>query len=199
MEQIRSSKLRYPNDRAARIDAALRDEGVSEDIIGKIMAGGEGISGSKRPATVAWLRGAMERMDALLDYETRVKVRDAYPCCLGGERGKLAKKLARENDTLEARISAANEARFLFGHSVTQQPDGRLLVQFQPPDAQPYRCSCLGAVVGSVSLTYCMCCGGHVRRHLQTVLGRALTCDVQTSALASAGEDACTFLLTMVG
>ncbi len=196
MTRFTASYASYPYGRAARLDGVLREAGIDEGIIAQIMAGGEAIKKTDKQAVkVAWLRCAMQRMDALLDHDTRVRVRDMSACCLEGERGKLARKLARENETLAQRIAAANAARFLFGHSVAEQPDGSLLVLFQPEGQPAYRCSCLGEVDEPLSLTYCMCCGGHVRHHLQTVLGCELACEVRSSALASGGRQPCSFVL----
>ncbi|MCE5260287.1 MAG: hypothetical protein LLG44_14695 [Chloroflexi bacterium] len=197
MVRFTASYARYPYGRTARLDGVLREAGIDEGLIAQIMAGGEAVKKTDKQAVkVAWLRGAMQRMDALLDHDTRVRVRAMSACCLEGERGKLARKLARENETLAERIAAANAAHFLFGHSVTEQLDGSLLVLFQPEGQPAYRCSCLGEVSEPLSLTYCMCCGGHVRHHLQTVLGCELACEVLSSALASAGRQPCSFVLT---
>ena len=192
--------IQYEYGRIARLDEQLRAAGVAEETITRIMAGGEAIRKTARPEVkVAWLRGAMERMDQLLDSTTCIAVREGCACCLGGKRGEISKAIGKEHATLPERIAAANEARFVFGHSVTLQPDGRVLVCFAPEGQAPYRCACLGGqVVEPISLTYCACCGGHVKHHLQQALGRKLSCEVRSSALASGQTEPCSFLFTFV-
>lgn len=190
----------YEYGRIAKLDEQLREAGVAEEMVEKIMAGGEAVRKTAKPeAKAAWLRGAMERMDGLLDHDTCIAVREGCACCLGGKRGEISKAIGKECATLQERIAAANEARFVFGHSVTIQPDGRVLVCFAPEGQAPYRCSCLGnQVTESISLTYCACCGGHVKHHLQQALGRKLSCETRSSALASGQAQPCSFLFTLV-
>jgi len=139
----------------------------------------------------------MNRMDALLDEPTRYKVRESCACCLGGKRQEMSKVIGQQYDTLKDRIKAANEARFVFGHSVTMQDDGRVLVSFFPEGQESYRCVCLPKAKGPVSITYCYCCGGHVKHHLQNALQKKLSMEVRSSALESEGKRGCTFLFTI--
>jgi len=189
----------YEYGRIAKLAQCLEEAGLAPEVIGQIMAGGEAIRQSSSPAAkMGWLKTAMLRMDQLLDQETRRTVREACACCLGGNRLALAKSIAKRYATLEERLQAANEAKFLFGHSVTQQEDGRILVSFYPAGLASYRCSCLPKATETLPLTYCYCCGGHVKHHLQIALGHKLSCEVRSSALSSGGKEPCTFLLTLV-
>lgn len=143
------------------------------------------------------MKEAMLRMDNLLDRETRYAVREACACCLGGKRLKIAKGISRANENLEDRIKAANEARYVFGHSVTMMEDGRILVCFWPEGLTEYRCVCLPKAKEPLSITYCYCCGGHVKHHLQIALGQKLACKVRFSAVSSGGKKPCTFIFSM--
>lgn len=188
----------YKYGRIARLAEKLVAAEIAPEIIDRIMVGGEDIRQSTKPELKAeWLKGAMERMDALLDPETRHAVREACACCLGGKRLALAKEIARK-ETLAERIAAANEARFLFGHSVTLQEDGRVHVSFFPAGLPAYRCVCLPKAQEPLPITYCYCCGGHVKHHLQIALGRKLACQVRSSALSSGGKEPCTFLFSFL-
>ena len=80
---------------------------------------------------------------------------------------------------LAERIKAANEAKLVFGHSVTRQEDGRVLVRFQPEGKPPYRCPCLPKAAEPLPITYCYCCGGHVKHHLGIALGREMAVEVR--------------------
>ncbi len=173
----------------------LASAGIDQAIIGQIIEGGEDVRKSWTPQKkAAWMRQAMAKMDELLDANTRHAVREACACCLGGKRLEVSKGIAKKHESLEDRIEAANEARFVFGHSVTMQNDGRVLVSFAPEGLESYRCVCLPKAGDPVSVTYCYCCGGHIKHHLQNALGRKLNMTVRSSALESAGTRPCTFL-----
>jgi hypothetical protein len=190
----------YEYGRIVKLAEQLQAAKVPEEKIAVIMAGGESISKTaKQPVKAAWLRGAMERMDQLLDPATLITVREGCACCLGGKRDEISRAIGKDNATLEERIAAANQAHYVFGHSVTMQPDGRVLVCFAPEGQAAYRCSCLGNYTGEpFSLTYCACCGGHIKHHLQQALGRKLSCEAQTSALASGQAQPCRFVFTCI-
>jgi len=189
----------YEYGRIGVLEQSLVNAGVDADLIAEIMAGGSEISKSATPEKKAdWLRGAMLRMDRLLDKDTRHTVREACACCLGGKRLKLSKAIYANHNTLEERIQAANETPFVFGHSVTLQEDGQVLVAFAPDRLEHYRCACLPQAKEPLPVTYCYCCGGHVKHHLQTALGVPLQVRVVSSALSSGGKQGCKFLLRIV-
>jgi hypothetical protein len=81
---------------------------------------------------------------------------------------------------------------------VSLTDEGEVLVSFSPEGLDKYRCVCLPKATDPVSITYCYCCGGHVKHHLQTALGRKLQMKVRSSALASGGKRPCTFLLSIL-
>jgi len=189
---------RYEYGRIHTLARNLEKAEIAQELIDQIMKGGEAIGRSTSSEKKAeWMKEAMLRMDNLLDRETRYAVREACACCLGGKRLKIAKGILRENEKLEDRIKAANEARYVFGHSVTMMEDGRILVCFWPEGLTEYRCVCLPKAKEALSITYCYCCGGHVKHHLQIALGRKLACKVRSSALSSGGRKPCTFIFSM--
>lgn len=174
----------------------LAEYGIPQDTADKILEGGELILSSTKPDKKAdWMRESMSRMDALLDPQTRYAIRESCACCLGGKRLQVSKGIAKDHQSLEDRIEAANKAKFVFGHSVMQE-DGKIVVRFFPEGQESYHCVCMRKSNEPISITYCYCCGGHVKHHLQTALGRKLSCHVQSSPLSSGGKDPCTFLFT---
>jgi hypothetical protein len=189
----------YGYGRIKKLAESLENEGINQDIIAQIMEGGDTILAGTSPEKKAdWLREAMRRMDQLLNVQTRHSVREACACCLGGKRLKLSKEIAKKYETLEDRVRAANETRFVFGHSVTMQADGKILVCFGPDDEEAhYRCPCLPKADEPLPVTYCYCCGGHVKHHLQIALGLSLELKVRSSVLSSGGKRPCTFLFTI--
>lgn len=184
----------YEYHRIGKLAEQLELAGIDREIIDRIMEGGEGILRKTGPGEKAdWLRSAMLRMNKLLDVETRKAVREGCACCLGGQRLKISRAIAEENETLEDKIKAANEASLVFGDCVRMQENGEVLVRFSPEGLDRYRCVCLPKAEGPLPITYCYCCGGHVKHHLQIALSRDLDCTVRSSALSSGGKFPCTF------
>ena len=72
-----------------------------------------------------------------------------------------------------------------------------MLVCFAPEGQEHYRCVCLPKAREPLPVTYCYCCEGHVKHHLQAALGRKLAGVVRSSALSSGGAKPCTFLFTI--
>jgi hypothetical protein len=188
----------YEYGRIRTLEEKLVAAGIDGRIIAEIMAGGSDIRASAKPEKKSdWLHDAMLRMDELLDEETRHAVRAACACSLGGKRHKLAQEIYNNHSSFEERARAANETPYVFGHSVTVQEDGQVLVSFFP-ESDSYRCVCLPKAREPLSITYCYCCGGHVRHHMQTALGVPLQVRVVSSALSSGGKDSCKFLLRVI-
>lgn len=189
----------YAYNRIKRLAEQLETAGINPGIANRILEGGEDVLRKTSPAKKAdWFRAAMTRMDDLLDCDIRNTVREGCACCLGGRRQKISKGIAAGYETLEERIQAANEAKYVFGHSVQMMPDGNILVRFFPEGLDHYRCVCLPQAKEPLSITYCYCCGGHVKHHLQTALGRELDCTVLSSALSSGGTESCVFSFRVV-
>jgi hypothetical protein len=186
----------YEYHKITTLAEQMEAAGIAPEVREQILAGGEEIhKGTAPERKAAWLKGAMQRMDQLIEHEARHAIREACACCLGGKRLLLSKAIAKEHATLEERIAAANATRMVFGHSVTMQEDGQVLVAFSPEGQESYRCVCVPKAKEPLSITYCYCCGGHVKHHLQTALGRPMTVKVRSSALSSGGSKPCTFLL----
>ena len=189
----------YEYHRIGNLAEQLGKAGIDVAITEEIMEGGEDILRSTKPEKKAdWFREAMHRMNRLLDSKTRSAVREACACCLGGQRLKISKAIAEGNGTLEERIRAANEAKFVFGDSVKMLENGEIQVRFFPEGLERYRCVCLPKAKEPIPITYCYCCGGHVKHHLQIALGQDLDCTVRSSALSSGGKYPCTFSFRIV-
>ena len=145
-----------------------------------------------------WLIAAMDRMDQRLEPAKRQEIREACACCKGGLRLKQSKAICATGRTLEERIELANKAKLVFGHSVVRLSSGPIQVSFGPDDLPSYRCVCLPGAQEPVSPTYCLCCLGHVKHHLQTALGTPLKGRLLSSALVSQGTRTCSFEFEIV-
>jgi hypothetical protein len=190
---------KYEYHRIGHLAQQLEITGTDREIVDQIMEGGEDILRKTSPEKKAdWLRGAMTRMNRLLDSETRKTVREGCACCLGGQRLKISQSIAKENETLEAKIKAANDAKLVFGNSVSLMENGAVIVRYFPEGLEKYRCVCLPKAKEPLPITYCYCGGGHVKHHLQIALGRELDCTVLSSALSSGGKFPCTFSFRII-
>jgi hypothetical protein len=193
------NKSPYEYGRIAKLDEALRAAQVAPEIIAAIMQDGDSILKGTNPERKAdWMRDAMQRMDQLLEPGVRQAVREACACCLGGKRLELVKAIAKKGGTLEERVQTANRTKMVFGNSVTLQDDGKIVVRFAPDETPTSRCVCLPQAKEPISATYCMCCGGHIKHHLQIALERSLAMEVRSSALSSGNKRTCSFLFTII-
>jgi hypothetical protein len=191
--------IKYEYHRIYELAQNLEKAGIDQDVIDQIMKDGETIRKGTTPEKKAeWMKEAMSLMDKLLDSQTRHSVREACACCLGGKRLKIAKDIAKQNESLEDRIQEANKANLVFGNGVALQEDRQILVSFAPEGLPHYGCVCLRKAKEPISITYCYCCGGHIKHHLQIALGRKLECKVRSSALSSGWKKPCSFLFRIM-
>jgi len=184
--------------RIRRLREGLAKAKVAPELQAAIMEGGDAVGDDSPPGERAqWMGGAMERMDALLDYDTRRLVRESCSCCLGGKRRDAMRAVAKAGGSIEERLAGVERARIVVPVARLED-DGRILVRYGPEGPASFDCPCLKQAPEPISLTYCQCCGGHVRRHLETALERKLSCEVVSSILNSGGQEMCTFRLTLV-
>jgi len=183
-----------------RLDQSLVKNGIDADVRKKIMKSGELIKGTSKPEVLAdWCFNAMTKIDELLDEKTKQAVREDCACCLGGKREKLCKQMAKQFATAEERIKAINDTHFVFGHEIKITGKGKYEVKFFDDAASEKICSCSGRRLNVLnkkwSKTWCYCCGGYVKRHLETVLGKQVNVKVISTVLSSMGRKNCHFEL----
>jgi len=182
----------YEYHRITKLAEQLEVAKIETQIIEQILEGGEEIKRSTKPEKKAdWFRSAMFRMDKLLDIPARKDVREGCACCLGGKRLKTSLAIAKENISLAARIKAVDRAKYM--GNVTMQENGDVLVRFYPEGQEHYRCVCMPKAEKPLPVTYCYCCGGHVKHHLQIALAEKLECTTEYTALSTGGKKPCTF------
>ncbi len=186
----------YEYHRIRELAKQLGKAGIEQDTIDKIMEGGKNILRKTSPAKKAdWMREAMFRMNELLDQNTRKIVREACACRLTGKPLKASQAIARENRSLEDRIKAADKSFSAFGGCIRMQENGEILARFSPEGLDHYRCPCLPGADKPLPVTYCICCGGQIKYHLQISLGLELDYTILSTALSSGGKFPCTFSL----
>lgn len=184
---------KYKYSRIGTLAEQLEIAKIDQKIIDQIMEGGEDIR--KKPSLeekTDWFRRAMIKMDKLLDIETRIAVREGCACHLGGQKARACQKIVQENESLEERIKAVSGKKYICG-SVIMKANGEIIACGNTDERYYRKCVCLPEAKEPLPITYCYCCGGHVKHHLQTALGRKLDGTVIASPLSSGGKKPCTF------
>ena len=168
---------------------------VGKSVAAKVMEGSEQITEKTDKKKVArWVKDAMERLDALVDEKTRVKVmQDCGYNCAKKNHKVIERAVAR-------RKKYANMDDFL--ESEQQNPmkgtklarEGNIIYQFYTPQAftRPMRCYCSLfrelPPEDTVSLTYCNCSKGFVEKYWEAILQKPVKVDLLQSAISGAKE-----------
>jgi hypothetical protein len=179
---------------------ALQDHPDARARAGVICAGFEKLSdASAKPRRAEFFRRAMSRMDALLPEYVCREVRDACACCKGGWREQLSRKFAAQHagEPLAQQIAALAKLRHIGVLDMQLRSDGSILAGIGEQGGFPCPCPVFEGQTQTepVSKTYCYCCAGHFRHHLQIALGlRLRTREIVSSALASANTEPCRFI-----
>ncbi len=189
--------MNYPYGKIQKLYESLQNNMIDKDIIVEIMKNGENIKQTdKNEKKAEWFYNAMQIMDLRLDPSTRYKVREDCACCLGGKRHDACKLINKNYSSKKERIEKADETKLVFGNGLKEIAKGKYEVSFFPDNLEHKSCPCLTGLSEAMPITYCYCCGGHVKYHLETVLGQKLEVKVITSALSTKGKNGCKFELT---
>jgi hypothetical protein len=188
----------YEYGKIEDLNQSLTKHEIDNNTRKKIMESGELVKKTSiNKIRADWFLNAMNVMDKLLDEETKKKVREDCACCLEGKRHKLCKEVNKKYKTPGERIQAINDTHYVFGHEIKIIGEGKYEVTFFDETIPEKMCSCLKIVMDKkMSKTYCYCCGGHIKHHLETVLGKTLNVEFKASALSSMGKKSCRFVLT---
>jgi hypothetical protein len=182
--------------------SSLNEHIADKTIIEQIVKGHESITDkSSKKKKTEFFTHAMRVMDELLDYQTRYEIIDPCACCKGGWREKAAKKIKEEyaDKGLEERLQALGQVKWM-GNPILND-DGTITASIGINGGFSCPCTVLDGCnyEEPISLTYCLCCGGHFRHHYQIALGKKLrTKAVISSALESVRKKPCRFVYEIV-
>jgi len=170
------------------------------EVFSRVMEGSKGAAASSSPEKVAlWVKGAMERLDALSGEAQREEIMLAcgHNCILVNKRPLDAAKNRRRNYPTEQAYIEAELQKPPRGFRFER--DGELLVQFYTPRSfgPGMRCFC-GLMQGlpegvNASRTYCQCSRGFVQKYWEGILGRPVEVELKETAITGAEE--CRFLI----
>ena len=186
------------------IQKSLAENGFDEKIIKEIIGNGN-------------LVNVIERMEATLDADTLHQILDRHACGGGKEFIARMKKIGKEisEKTLSEKIAYVNNTSS-DSEEVFLNPDNTLSVKWSFDNNGKYKCVC-GAIIKKgvkvadlameknnagdcvMPLSYCYCCAGSGRRHLQLQLGIELkTKEVISTPINSKGEKPCEFIFEIL-
>ena len=184
------------------IQKRLAQLGIDEKIAKEIIGNGD-------------LVDIIGRMEKSLDPDTVYQILDTCACGGGREYIKQCEKIGKElaGKTLSEKIDFINNDPDLT--HITLNDDNTLTITMSFQGNGEYGCACSAAVKNGVRvsdlasdksaagrvmpLSYCVCCAGSCRRHLQLKLGVELkTKEIISSPINSRGEKPCRFILEIV-
>ena len=148
----------------------------------------------------------VEQMDKLLSTEQRLAVMERQGCCITGKPAAAHRDFGKRyaDKTIEEKLDLYKELDTPHKAPCRLNDDGTLSVFWEFKQDGRLRCVCgnikkLPQPV-DISLTYCGCCGGHVRQNLQKALGTKLKLkEIVSSPISSQGRNRCEFLYEIIG
>jgi predicted hydrocarbon binding protein len=168
-------------------EAIMKEVMVGSEEMTEQMDGSEEIS--------RWVKGAMDRLDALVDEGTRVQIMEncGYKCAemnSGAIDEAIArrKKFKNVDEFLEAEQRNPTKGTRLVR-------EGDVLYQFYMPQSLGVRCFCslVNATEEKISLTYCHCSKGFVKKLWESVLKRPVEVELIQSVMS--GSEECKFAI----
>jgi len=171
-------------------------EVVAGDAVSKkVMEGSDGITEKTDKTKIAkWVRGAMERLDAMVNEETKIQIMEncGHNCADVNKKVIERTKLRRKKFKSADEFLEAEQKKPIAGTRLVRE--GNMLYQFYTPKTftRPMRCYC-GLLRGlpdraTVSKTYCHCSKGFVKKFWESVLERPVKVELIQSAVLGANE-----------
>ena len=160
------------------------------------------------------LINTVTKMEQLLDHDMMVEILDSCACLGGREFLRQCEKIGKElaGKSLKEKVDCLND-HVLGSERITLVGNSLLTGTFSYQENEKYICVCSAAVKTNVTvadltgniddrvmpLSYCFCCAGSFRRHLQLQLGVGLkTKEIVSSPINSKGEKPCEFIFEIV-
>ena len=167
-----------------------------------IMAGSEGIADASAEEVAAWLKGAMDRLDALVDEATRMQIMENLGFnCAEVNRSHISRMVAKREKfaTLEDFLEA-EERKPTRGTRLLREGDV-VYQYYDPRSSYKVRCFC-GLWRGlapdeNASPTWCHCSRGFVMKLWEGYLGRPAKVELVECCIAGAEE--CKFAVHLRG
>ena len=182
---------------AKNIPETMRKQGISEEVLAQFS-----IPETNDPAEIMALAN---QMDKFLSHEQCLSIMQEQGCCKTGTGPKAHRAFGLENNgkSLIEKIALLNEADMPHKAPCRLNDDGTLCVYWGADDMARRSCPC-GFTnklpdTYEIPLTFCGCCGGHIRSNYQKSLGVKLRLkEIVSSSSSSNGRNRCEFLYEIV-
>ena len=154
-----------------------------------------------KKATPEEIVAFINRMEKLLTKEQCVSIMQEQGCCKTGMGPKAHRAFGQANagKTLGEKVALLNEAKMPHKAPCRLNRDGTLSVYWGTGGGDKRSCPC-GIIRKlpedyDIPLTFCGCCGGHIRSNYQKSLGVKLRLkEILSSSSSSGGKKRCEFL-----
>lgn len=173
---------------------------AGESVASKVMEGSDEITEKNSKEKIAsWVREAMGRLDGLLDEKTKIRIMEncGVNCAEVNNRVIERAKARRKKYGSLDKFLEAEQKRPMKGTKLIRTGD--TLIQTYTPQSftRPMRCYCslLRALPENetVSLIYCHCSKGFVKKYWETILEKPVEVELVQSAVSGAKE--CKFVI----
>lgn len=176
------------------------DRFAGEAVKKKVMEGSEKLTAKSSKKEIAlWAKGAMERLDALVDEGTRSQIMEncGYNCSDVNNRVIERAKARRKKFKSVDEFLEAEQRKPMKGTKLERK--GNVLYHYYTPHSfsKSLRCYC-GLLKGlpgdeTISSTYCHCSVGFVKKFWESVLEKPVKVDLLQSTVS--GADECKFAI----
>ena len=177
---------------AKQIPETMRKQGISDDVMAQF-----NFPKSNEPEEIMSL---VKQMGRFLLKEQLLAVMQEQGCCKTGIGPKAHREFGQENKDkpLVEKITLINKAKMPHKAPCHLNDDGTLSVYWGSEDLSKKSCPCGFTKklpdTYEVPLTFCGCCGGHIRNNYQKSLGVNLKLkEIVSSSSNSKGKKRCEF------
>ena len=170
------------------------EEHAGKEFSVEVMEGSDGVASMKGEEVALWVKGAMERLDALVEEGTRVRIMTSC--------GRNCAEMNRRPIEMAVKRRAKHGSLDEFIESEIRKPmkgtrlerEGAVIYQYYTPSTfRPgLRCYCslVSGLPASevISSTYCGCGKGFVESYWEAVVGRPVSVEILESSISGASE-----------
>jgi hypothetical protein len=176
------------------------EQAVGAETAHRVMEGSQQITETTKSAKIAaWVKGAMEQLDSLVDKTTRnqIMMNCGIQCALVNRNVIDKGRARRKKFPTEEAFLQAEQRHPPLGTRVRREKDALLQIYTPREYTRPLRCFCnlLRALPEdqTVSPTYCQCSRGFVQTYWEQVLEHPVQVELSGSCVSGATE--CTFAI----
>lgn len=176
-----------------RLAVALTNHGCTKQEAEEFISSAKGVLDADKRGIARWFRENLSRLEDRADFK---QICEECACCLGGKREAAARQIFKEEPDLKSRVNRLLKTPLIIGCGGEMLDEKTFTVHFFPKQDY-YVCSCLrlqpSQMDQSMPDSYCYCCCGHIKHHIQKALGYSVEVELITSALTTSCKEGCTF------